>query len=52
MDITHMKIHSTLIFIREMQIKATMRWDFPGGPVAENLYTQFRGPGFDSCSGN
>jgi len=52
MDIAHMKRYSTLIFIREMQIKATMSWDFPGGPVAENLHTQCRGPGFDPCSGN
>ena len=45
MDITLMKRYSTLIFIREMQIKAAMSWDFPGGPVAENPHPQCRAPG-------
>jgi len=26
--------------------------DFPGGPVAKNLSSQCRGPGFDPWSGN
>ena len=26
--------------------------DFPGGPVARTLFSQCRGPGFDSKSGN
>ena len=26
--------------------------DFPGGPVAKTLHSQYRGPGFDLWSGN
>ena len=27
-------------------------WDFPGGPVAKTLPSQYRGPGFNPWSGN
>ena len=30
-----------------MQIKTTMRWDFPGGPVAKILHSQYRRSGFN-----
>ena len=47
----HVKRRPTSPIIREMQIKTTVR-DFPGGPVAKNLHSQYMGPGLDPQSGN
>ena len=61
----YMKRCSILLFIREMQIKITVRNHltsvrmtiikkkyFPGGPVAQKVFSQCRGPRFDPWSGN
>ena len=47
----HMKIFSTSLAIRKMEIKTSMR-DFPGGSVAKTLGSQQRGPRVPSWSGN
>ena len=59
--------HGTVVRIRENEdkafnapcaqrvvgiVKISCLWNFPGGPVAEVPCSQYRGPGFDSWSGN
>ena len=44
---------STPIYIpREMFTEKYIHGDFPGGPVAKTLYSQCRGPGFNSWAEN
>ena len=40
------------IFTEKIEREKVHNEDFPGGPVAKALFSQYRGPGFDVWSGS